>query len=47
MSYFACLTNNFDLEEPETYEKAMASDQAKKMGRSYKARNGLTYSTLD
>ena len=30
LSHFAYLTNNFDLLEPETYEKAMASNQAEK-----------------
>lgn len=36
MSHFAYSTNNFDLEEPETYEKAMASDQAEEWAEAMK-----------
>ena len=36
MSYFTCLTNNFDLEEPETYEKAVASGQAEEWVKAIK-----------
>ena len=35
-SQFAYLTNNFDLKEPETYEKAMASDQAEEWAEAMK-----------
>ena len=36
MSHFAYLTNNFDLEETETYEKVMASDQAEEWAEAIK-----------
>ncbi len=36
ISHFAYLTNNFDIKEPETYEKAMASDQAEKWAEAMK-----------
>ncbi len=35
-SYFAYLTNNFDIKEPETYEKTMASDQAEEWAEAMK-----------
>lgn len=36
MSYFTYSTNNFDLEEPKTYEKAIASDQAEEWAKAMK-----------
>lgn len=30
LNHFAYLTNSFDIQEPETYKKTMASDQVKK-----------------
>ena len=36
MRHFACLINNFDLEESETYKKGMASDQAEEWAEAIK-----------
>ncbi len=35
-SHFAYLTYNFDIREPETYEKAMASNQAEEWAEAMK-----------